>query len=490
MNIVMDSVQAKAVDTYMIETIGIPSLVLMEKAAMAVAGTIMERVSTKERILCVCARGNNGADGVAVCRILVQHGYCAHCLLLGDESHSTEEMKKQVDIAGNVGVPLFNNVNLSEYTVIVDAMFGIGLSRNVEGVYANIIDEINQSKAQVFAVDVPSGINASTGAVMHCAVKSDVTVTFGVMKTGVLLYPGAEAAGEVILADIGYSENALQSIENPILFFEKKDLRLLPKRPADANKGTFGKVLVIAGSENMSGACYLSAKAAYMSGAGLVKILTAKENREILQTQLPEAILATYTGFSDRELEEQISWATSIVIGPGLGLSEEAKHLVTYVLNNAKVPCVVDADAITMLDEHEHIKLKSNIVITPHLKEMSRFSQVSIKDMKEDLISFAKRSITNSSYVLALKDTRTVVTDGTRTYLNISGNCGMSTGGSGDVLTGIIAAFLAQGMGCFEAACLGVYVHGLAGDTACDRKNKYSLMAGDIVTSLGEVLKG
>lgn len=505
MKYIVDGKKMKEIDRYTIEEIGIPSMVLMERAALSVVQAAKLHINQKDNILCVCGNGNNGGDGIAIGRILAEEGYLVTILWLGEEAKASEETKKQLAIAKKMGIFICNKVKLSEYTIIIDAIFGIGLSRPVLGSYKKIISQINETEAFIISVDIPSGIDSECGKIMQIAIKADITVTFGYAKQGLLLYPGAEYAGQVIVADIGFSHKALEQADLDMFYYEEEDLRRLPIRKRYSNKGTFGKVLVIAGSKNMSGACYLSAKAAYRTGAGLVKIVTVEENREILQTNLPEAVLLTY---SSTKLEERIDFiieeikaATAIIIGPGIGKEQAAEILLDGVLQYAKVPVVVDADALNLLASNtkyvhkkkkasccNQIQLPSNIILTPHVKEMSRLLGIEVDRIQEDIVKIAKESVT-TSFTLALKDARTIVTNGTKGYLNLAGNHGMATGGAGDVLTGVIAALLAQGMEPFEATTLGVYLHSLAGDKAVRTKGTYGLMAQDLMEALPQVMK-
>nr|WP_294489823.1 NAD(P)H-hydrate dehydratase [uncultured Anaerosporobacter sp.] len=507
MKYLVDAAKMKAIDEYTSNMLGIPSLVLMEKAAMAIVELIRSKITRNDRILAVCGTGNNGGDGIATVRMLKGLGYNADVLIIGDEKRATDQTKQQLFIARNLDVKVYNNVKVSEYTVIIDAIFGIGLSKPVVGVFEQIIESINTCDNKVFSVDIPSGIHADNGKVMNIAVKADYTITFGVNKIGLVLYPGCEYAGEILVADIGFPKKAIEYVKPSVFYYEKEDLTRLPLRKNYSNKGTFGKVLIIAGSRNMSGACYLSAKAACRTGAGLVKVLTVEDNRSIIQSLLPEAILSTYDPSNlknklevDRIIQE-LKWATSIVIGPGIGISAASDHLLDIVLNHTNVPIVIDADAITMLagksqyiskdNEKEcycDIDLPENVVVTPHLKEMSRLLDCEVFNVKENLLPVTVNAVKGKRYVLALKDARTIVSDGVRSYINLSGNNGMATAGAGDVLTGIIAAMLAQGMDRFDATALSVYVHGLAGDKAIESKSVYSLIASDIIEALPLVL--
>lgn len=513
MKYAVDSKSMKKIDGYTMETVKIPSLVLMERAAHAVTEVMKRTIRQTDRILAVCGPGNNGGDGVAAGRILFLEGYHVAILFIGDKSKCTEQMKAQLEIARNLGILIENSNKLHEYNIIIDAIFGVGLSKPVTGEIQSVIHEINECKNLVYAVDIPSGISADSGKIMNAAIKADVTVTFGYNKQGLLLYPGAEYAGKVIVADIGFPESALLQVKPNSFYYEPEDVKRIPGRPDYSHKGSFGKVLIIAGSKGMCGAACLSAKAAYRSGAGLVKVLSSKENRAVIQSVLPEALFSAYDedGLQEderqKELLKDLSWATVIVIGPGLGLSPTAKKLFNTVIEKAKVPVILDADAISLLagkldrmsdttnpaSVAERLKqiselLKEDTVLTPHLGELSRLLGVPVSEISDNIIDTASQCSYNKKLVYVIKDARTIVAGDSSKYINVSGNNGMATGGSGDVLTGIIAALAAQGMTAYEAACLGVYIHGLAGDKAAEEKGTYSLMAGDIVNSIEKVL--
>lgn len=500
MKYAVDSAKMKSIDNYTIDIIKVPPLVLMERAAMEVASLVKLKTSVDERILVVCGPGNNGGDGVASGRILHMQGYQVAIFLPFERERCSVQMKAQLEIAENLGMRIISSADINEYNIIIDAMFGIGLTKPIEGRLADIINDINKGGHRVFSVDIPSGISADTGRILNTAVRADYTITFGFMKQGLLVYPGADYAGEIYVADIGFPQEALQSVKPDTFYYTLEDLNLLPKRRNDGHKGTFGKVLVIAGSEGMSGAAYLSAKACLRAGAGMVKVLSASNNRDIVQTIIPEALFASYD--TDEDLSPALSWADVIIIGPGLGMGKKAKDLVGSVIDKKqKAPLVVDADAINILAEriagstvHERISMLADIlpekaVLTPHPMELSRLTGIGINEMADNLFDIANRCSYNNKLIYVIKGARTVVSFDGRKYVNTSGNNGMATAGSGDVLAGIIAGFMAQGMGPFDAAALGVYVHGLAGDAAKDKVGTYSLMAGDIIDSIHEVFK-
>ncbi|MDO5521421.1 MAG: NAD(P)H-hydrate dehydratase [bacterium] len=495
MEFVVDGKTMKQLDDYTVNEIGIPSLVLMERAALAFTNVLLEKIVYVDSIIVLTGPGNNGADGVAIARLLKLKGYQVEVYIMGETKQFSMQLKEQISIATKLGVNFINNAKISEYTVVIDAIFGIGLSRPICGKIANVVECVNRCDNQVFSVDIPSGIHSGCGKVMEHAIHADYTVTFGYQKMGMLMYPGCQYAGQVIIADIGFPTLEFANVIPSGFVYQKEDLKLLPVRPSDSNKGDFGKVMVIAGSKNMSGACYMSAKAAYRIGAGLVKILTVEENRTILQTMLPEAIISTYHGETiEKEIDQirkEMKWASTIVFGPGVGVSDSSRTLLSLVLQESHVPTIIDADGLNLLSEMgsiEEIPLNEHIILTPHLKEMSRLLHVDVNEVKEKVIEIAKQISKEKNYTLVLKDARTLVAGKNNLYINTSGNDGMSTGGSGDVLTGVIAGLLAQGMENYQAACLGTFIHGMSGDVAAYKNGRYFLMATDIIDHLRDVL--
>lgn len=500
----MNNSEMKEIDRYTIEEIGISSMVLMERAAISVVEELEKKIKFTDTILCICGTGNNGGDGIGIARILHQKGYQVAIRILGDKNNCSKETKQQYQIARKIGVKFEDKKETWEYTIIVDAIFGIGLTRNISGIYKDCIEQINREKHWVCAVDIPSGICGNTGKVQHIAIKADITVTFGYWKLGLLLYPGAEYAGKVIVKDIGFHIENVNTEFNRFIYDKEDIIRLLPKRKKYSNKGTYGKVLVIAGSKNMSGACFLSAKAAYRTGAGLVRIVTPEENRIIMQTSIPEAVLDTYKPETFEEdckrIEKYIIESDSIVIGPGMGKGPEAEKLLQLVLKNSKVPTVVDADALYLLVKLGKIppyqkekpcqwNLPKHFILTPHRKELAMLlgNQITVEEICEDFLSILS-SCSNNPNIVVFKDARTIVLKEKQYYVNISGNNGMATAGAGDVLTGIIAGLAGQGLPPFCAATLGVYLHGVAGDRISIQKGEYSLLAEDIIEGIINIL--
>lgn len=485
--------------------IGIPGIVLMERAAYALAHEIQKRIRKTDRILAVCGSGNNGGDGIAAARILHLMGYSCEVLLLCGKHGLTEETGQQLKIAQNAGVAVYQFLlkgdrseivwnpeatdkefaGIAAYTLIIDAIFGIGLTREIEEPYKSVIEKINTSSALVVAADIPSGIDTDTGTVLGIAVEADVTVSFGYGKPGIYLYPGAAYAGNVLVREIGFV--ALDAPEYEMIAYENlKELPLKPRR-TDSHKGSYGKVLMIAGFEEMSGACCMAAEAAYRCGAGMVRVFTGEDSKRALQARVPELMVSTYERTDWQiKLAEQLIWADVIAIGPGIGTGELAQQVLTQVLAIKGKAFVLDADALNLLNG-EMDRIPHGAVLTPHPLELSRLLGISIAEIKKDRIGILKRCDIRDDIVVVCKDARTIVSQGNRFCINLNGNSGMATGGSGDVLTGITAAILANGADAYEAACSAVRIHAEAGDKAARELSEHAMLATDIIAQLPDI---
>ncbi len=494
MSMILTAAEMKAADEKEISC-GTPSRVLMERAAKAALAVLKAHFST-ERVLFLCGGGNNGGDGLAMARFFAEEGGNALVCYAGawkNGAPDTQKMSAECAVQLSLlpkNVPVQRELALDGVTAVADALFGIGLTRDIEGERADLIQRINASGIPVLAVDIPSGVDADNGAVRGVAIRAAHTVSMAAYKFGHFLFPGTLLCGKLHLADIG-----IPVPQDAARLPEECDLSRLPPRPARAHKGTFGRVLVIGGSYAMSGAAYLAAKAAYRAGAGLVEILAPEANRVIYQTQLPEALLTLYDpeNLDKNALRAAIDRADAIAIGMGLGNAPVVTKLVDTVLACAKVPVVVDAEALNELARGGEIRArlsvcKAPLILTPHLGEAARLFACSIPQIAADPVGIATQMARSLAAVTVLKDARTVITDGVHLSLNAKGNSGMATGGSGDVLAGVIAAFLAAGVPPFTAAELGVLTHAMAGDAAKELHGSHGLMASDIIDALSCVL--
>ena len=494
MQLWVNAAQMKAADQYTIQKLGVPSLELMEHAAQACVQVLEDEKVDLSHVCVVCGSGNNGGDGFAIARILQNNRYSVETFCVGNPEHYTEETQEQMHRLQECGGKIIYGMPQEDsYSVVIDAVFGVGLSRKVEGRYRQVIEQMNRMRGTKFAVDIPSGLSATTGCILGCAFKADYTVTFQLKKIGLELSQGRTMAGRVIVPDIGISTDSICE-DQEIVRTAGKDIyrKMLPDRPEDSNKGTYGRLLVIAGSKGMAGAAYLNAHAAYMTGAGLVRIYTSSDNREILQTLLPEAIITTYEEYNKEELLSLLTWADSVCIGSGLGMSRLSEKILKTVIEYVKVPCLIDADGLNLLAENKNYlnqMAERRFVITPHMKEMSRLTGTPVEELKADRIQILKDFISRYRITCVLKDSRTLIASEEKGIrMNLTGNSAMAKAGSGDVLAGVISGWMVQEKEAEDAAELGTYIHGLSGDLAKFEKGVYSVMARDLIEYISKAL--
>lgn len=494
MQLWVNAAQMKAADQYTIQKLGVPSMELMEHAAQACVQVLEDEKVDLSHVCVVCGSGNNGGDGFAIARILQNNRYSVETFCVGNPEHYTEETQEQMHRLQECGGKItYGMPQEDSYSVVIDAVFGVGLSRKVEGRYRQVIEQMNRMRGTKFAVDIPSGLSATTGCILGCAFKADYTVTFQLKKIGLELSQGRTMAGRVIVPDIDISTDSICE-DQEIVRTAGKDIyrKMLPDRPEDSNKGTYGRLLVIAGSKGMAGAAYLNAHAAYMTGAGLVRIYTSSDNREILQTLLPEAIVTTYEEYNKEELLSLLTWADSVCIGSGLGMSRLSEKILKTVIEYVKVPCLIDADGLNLLAENNNYlnqMAERRFVITPHMKEMSRLTGTPVEELKADRIQILKDFISRYRITCVLKDSRTLIASEEKGIrMNLTGNSAMAKAGSGDVLAGVISGWMVQGKEAEDAAELGTYIHGLSGDLAKFEKGVYSVMARDLIEYISKAL--
>lgn len=471
---------------------GTPSALLMERAARAVFNAIIDKYDLSNTLV-VCGSGNNGGDGLLVALDLHAAGYSCDIWYVGEDHAMTEETERRYNEALDTCIPFVTEPNMNEYTLIVDAVFGTGLSFAPEGKAREAIIAMNRAVAPVVSVDIPSGISADSGEAMDVYVIADMTVTMEAFKRGHTKNAGVDASGRIICADLGI-DTSFATVTDGIMpcAIEEKDLSLIPRRKRDSNKGTFGRVLVIAGSKGMCGAAFLSAAAAYRSGAGIVEIFTHESNRVILQTLLPEAIVTTYDSIihDADNLRYAIEQATVIVIGPGIGKDYNARVLVRETYDLSDAPIIIDADALNVTAmEGLDFPTDVPVIITPHPGELSRLSGKSIKALANDTWKSAMEYALEKDIICVSKFARTIITNGENIFINMTGGPSLAKGGSGDVLTGVIAGMLASGLSPIGAASIGVYIHGRAGDITAERMGEFSPTARDVIDAIPEVLK-
>ncbi|MBQ8189739.1 MAG: NAD(P)H-hydrate dehydratase [Lachnospiraceae bacterium] len=507
---VVTAAQMQSADRHTSDETGIPSLVLMERAALAVADEICHYFQETDDIhgkkVCIaCGSGNNGGDGFALGRILQERG-CDVRFFMVQEKASSDSTQIQQSIIHKLGMSISTGKPENEYDIIIDAMFGTGLKRTITGAYAELIMHLNSLGGLKVAVDIPSGIDSDWGKVHGIAFRADITVTFAFLKWGHMIYPGREYCGRTVLYDIGIGEREFAGILPFGCYLEPSDIiSLLPKRSADSHKGTYHRAGIIAGSDAIGGAVVLCASATMRTGVGYTKVLTAKANRIPLLKHSPEALIYAYDDL-DEQMNSSINElmdCTAVAIGPGLGLTEHTARLLDLVLEQYDGNLILDADALTIMANHSDLfekckkysqdarKNKKQVVLTPHKKEFCRLTGLSVDS---DIALFHEKALqlaVEYGMIVVLKDaaTRVYLPNG-KVYINTTGNSGMATAGSGDVLTGILAGLLAQMSETEFTVPLGVYLHGACGDWCISGGNPHSLTAFDMVEAMKHVFKG
>lgn len=488
-----DGAWMQKADSYTIKGIGVPSVVLMEHAAQSMVMVLEERKVDCSNTLIVCGSGNNGGDGFAVARLLYQKKNRITVVFAGKESSMTEECRLQCQIIRNMGISVVTDIPQDEYSLVIDALFGVGLSREVGGHYAELIHQMNILSGTKAAVDIPSGVSSFSGNVLGIAFKADLTVTFQCEKIGCVMFPGKQYAGDVIITDIGISTALFHNERDVKYTLDLLDLKdRLPKRMQNTHKGSYGRVLMITGSKGMAGAAYLSAKAAYVCGAGLVQIYTDEANRTVLQQLLPEAIISTYEDFDKKQLEQILEWADVVCVGCGLGQSELSRRILEKTMHFCKSPCVIDADGLNLLSQKLDLlkNYQGEVILTPHMKEMSVLLGCSVKEVIENRFHLIERFVEEYPATCVLKDARTVVAcENSAIYVNTTGNHAMAKAGAGDVLAGTITGMLAGHLKSEDAAVTGVLLHACGGDEARNELGSYSVLAKDLIYGIQRCLK-
>ena len=509
---ILNAAQMREADRYTIEDIGIPSLVLMENAGRQVVAALEAAYESRldGRVAVLCGRGNNGGDGFVVARTLIQRGIDAAVFVVGSVADVRGDARVNLDILGRLGVTVveigdeqtweLHFSEISQCTLIIDAVFGTGLKSALGGMMETVVADVNASGIPIVSVDLPSGMSADTPHLIGDCIDASMTVTLAAPKLPLVLPPGEAHAGDVVIADIGIPSDVLEGLEGPrIELLTPEQLRpLVEPRAADSHKGDFGRVTIVAGSRGKTGAAHLAAVGALRSGAGLVTVATpascvpivASMAAEYMTEALPESQHGSVAaGAIDAILELNHD---VIACGPGLGRHPAVAQFVRSLLDRSTVPLVLDADALSVLEDDPSSlagKEDRDVIITPHPGEMARLVGSSVEEVQANRIEVAANfAATNRVYVV-LKGHRTIVaTPEGHTFINPTGNAGMATGGTGDVLTGMIAAWLAQLLDAETACRLAVFLHGAAGDLAEAAEGQVAMTATDVVERLGEAL--
>jgi ADP-dependent NAD(P)H-hydrate dehydratase / NAD(P)H-hydrate epimerase len=499
--------EIRAIERIAIEEMGIPAAKLMERAGRAVADAASGLAGQDGRVVVVCGGGNNGGDGFVAARLLQKEGRGVLAIGLGKPDRGTPESIAAWKAAEEAGVPVAGLAALRDFPVrpgdlVVDAILGTGLDRAPEGPLAEAIEAIGALRdrgARVLAVDIPSGLSTDTGHVLGTAVRADATVTFAFAKIGLELQPGADLAGEVTVVDIGIPPSAADRIPASCELLDEAAARaLVPRRDREAHKGIAGRLLVVAGSPGKTGAAHLALEGALRGGVGLVTLAARADVLGPAMQGRPEAMCTTLpgTGAIGRAdvpaLQSAAAAVDAVVIGPGIPRGPETAPAIRGLLDRHPVPTVLDADAVNALADHPGLVTvighDAPIILTPHPGEMARLVGGSIDDVQADRVAIARRKSQEWGAIVVLKGARTVVADPDGPAAIIpTGNPGMATGGTGDVLAGLIGALLAGGLRPREAARAAAWVHGRAGDIAAARHGERGMLALDLALAIGSV---
>jgi NAD(P)H-hydrate epimerase len=463
----------RKIDNYCINEINIPGIVLMENAALKVVKNL--ELDKYNSFCVICTSGNNGGDGFAIARHLLILNKKVEVFLVGNKENMSKDCKINYDILKKIGTNInkvsnFDDINelrdsIARTDVIIDAIFGTGLSRNVEGIYDSVISIINENSKHVVSIDIPSGLDGNTGEVLGNCINADKTISFQLYKKGFLNYGTDKLTGKIIVEDIGIPEMAINKFHNNEFIMDELMIKSNMKiRDKYSYKGDYGRVLIVAGSNGYAGAAYICTQGAIRSGSGLVTLCCSSEIRDILSSKLIEAMTISYN--DQAKLNELISKSNVIAIGPGMGDNETTLKLIKHIIDNASCSMVIDADGINVLNGKLNILKNKNseIVITPHLGEMAKITGLSVEYIKQNRIEVSKEFAKENNLIVLLKGYNTIITDGEKVIINPTGNSSMASGGMGDCLTGMIASFIGQGYKPISAACIAAFIHGYSGE--------------------------
>src|SRR5436190_6652999 len=509
---ILNAAQMREADRFTIEDIGIPSLVLMENAGRQVVAAMEAAYESRlgGRVAVLCGRGNNGGDGFVVARTLMQRGIDASVFVVGPITEVRGDAKTNLEILGRLGITVveindeqsweLHFSEIAQCTLIVDAIFGTGLKSALGGMMETIVADVNASSIPIVSIDLPSGLSADTPQLIGDCIDASMTVTLATPKLPLVLPPGEEHAGDVVIADIGIPHEVIDGVEGQhIELLTPEQLRdVVEPRAADSHKGDFGRVTIVAGSRGKTGAAHLAAMGALRSGAGLGTVPHPASVLPIVASMAPEMMTEPLPESADgsvapKAIDQLLELRHDVIAcGPGIGRGPAVAAFVRALLERATVPLVLDADAITVLADDPGSLVgreERDVIITPHPGEMARLIGASVDDVQANRIEVASDFATTHRVYVVLKGHRTLIaTPEGRVFINPTGNPGMATGGTGDVLAGMIGAWLAQLLDA-EAACrLAVFLHGVAGDIAESVEGQVSMTATDILAVIGDAL--
>ncbi len=489
----------KELDEYTVSKESITFYELMERAASMVTYEIISRWRRNTPVVVFAGPGNNGGDALAVARMLSQEGYAVTVYFFNPTDSASPNTLKNYELLQELNIPCeeviktFIPPTLTRGMLVVDGLFGVGLNAHLKGGYSSVVQLVNKSEAAVVSIDMPSGLFSedNTQNNPNFIIKADLTVTLQYPKLALMLEENADYVGELIITDIGISPEILEEKETPLYYLETIEVaELLKRRKKYSDKRQYGHMLLVAGSAGMMGAAVMASKAALRSGVGLLTVHSAACGEDILQSSVPEAMFIADSNMNRVTNCSLSKWHNVVAVGPGLGKHRDTAEALTYLLNKANVPMVIDADALNIIAETKGLfsRIPKYSVITPHKYEFDRLFGPS-KTTYQRLIK-AKQIAVEHEITIVLKGASTaIIKSNGEIFFNSTGNPGMATAGSGDVLTGVISALIAQNYAPSDAAVLGVFLHGMAGDICLESESQESLMATDIVKNLGKAFK-
>jgi hydroxyethylthiazole kinase-like uncharacterized protein yjeF len=505
---VATAVAMRNIDQRTIETYRVPGLVLMENAGLALLQALQALWPdlAQRHVTILTGAGNNGGDGFILARHLWHRGTDVQVVMLAAAGRLRGDARRAYNMARAYGVPMLSATTpqawsrtvpmLKQTSLIIDAMLGTGLQRPASGLYADVIGAVNDALKPWVAVDIPSGLSADHGRILGPHICATHTVTFALPKRGLLTFPAAAAVGELHIVDIGIPQAAVEAEGIDVAMLQETDIRrMLPQRHPNAHKGSHGHVLVVAGSIGKSGAAVLASQSALRAGAGLVTLAIPASLNAAMEVQLTEVMtlpvaespVGCMAAAAFDTIEAFLPRASAMIIGPGLGVYPETMEVTQRLLQRTTVPVVLDADGLTLVADHPQIlqSCRAPLILTPHPGELGRLLKISPADVQADRLDVARDFVRDSRVHLILKGAHTVIYTSTgHRWINCTGNVALATAGTGDVLAGLLAALLAQGLSPSQAARAGVYLHGLAGDRVCANLGSTGLIASDLIHEL------
>ena len=507
--------QMQQIDKETIESFGIPGRTLMESAGRGAYTMLVQTIPdiSSKKIGIVAGRGNNGGDAYVVARYLMEKNIHTDIFILGAKNKITGDAKANLDLVEklikNKPTASKTNASITEITdpnslkknrskllhhdIFVDGIFGTGLNSDVRGFFKDIIELLNKNKKPIFSIDIPSGLSADTGKPCGVSINAAATATFAHPKPGHILHPGDKFTGELEVVDIGIPEYITEKYNPALNLLEEKDIKILfPQRDSESHKGNFGHVFILAGSPGKTGAAALAANAAMRCGTGLVTLgisnsLNASVEPQVTESMtcpLPDDNTGILTESAFEKIIETAKDKDAIAIGPGIGTQKATKNLIEKLIMNLDIPMIMDADCLNLISENPEIlkQAKSDIILTPHPGEMARLASITTKDIQNNRLDSAINFSAEFGITLVLKGANTIISlANKKAHICPTGNPGMASGGMGDVLTGMIAGFKAQGFSSENASIAGAYIHGLCGDILAEQSGEFGFLASDMV---------